>query len=170
VCISKKEHSLPCLIGFLPCRCLATSIVSTFKVIKGRNFCKTYHICKSEACASHCVWGGQHLPILPSQVLLKWWKKKTRKLFYNICQRLVKHKSASHFRKRWLAPVPQFAPKKETGHRVTIRKLENCFLSLLRPFKLKQGMSHAFSASKYVKIMFIFIILVFLTPFKPHNS
>jgi hypothetical protein len=40
--ISKKEHSLPCLTGFLPCRCLATSIVSTFKVIKGRNFCKTY--------------------------------------------------------------------------------------------------------------------------------
>src|SRR6266853_745357 len=40
--ISKKEHSLPCLTGFLPCRCLATSIVSTFKVIKGINFCKTY--------------------------------------------------------------------------------------------------------------------------------
>jgi hypothetical protein len=40
--ISKKEHSLPYLTGFLPCRCLATSIVSTFKVIKGRNFYKTY--------------------------------------------------------------------------------------------------------------------------------
>ena len=40
--ISKKEHSLPCLTGFLPCRCLTTSIVSTFKVIKGINFCKTY--------------------------------------------------------------------------------------------------------------------------------
>ncbi len=42
VVISKKEHSLPCLTGFLPCRCLTTSIVSTFKVIKGINFYKTY--------------------------------------------------------------------------------------------------------------------------------
>jgi hypothetical protein len=31
--ISKKEHSLLCLTGFLPCRCLAILIVSTFKVI-----------------------------------------------------------------------------------------------------------------------------------------
>ena len=40
--ISKKEHSLPCLTGFLPCSIPYQSIVSTFKVIKGLNFCKTY--------------------------------------------------------------------------------------------------------------------------------
>jgi len=38
----QKEHSLLCLIGFLPCRCLIASIVSTFKMIKGIYFCKTY--------------------------------------------------------------------------------------------------------------------------------
>jgi len=46
--ISKKEHSLPCLTGFLPCRCLTTLIVSTLKVIKGINFCKTIKICKTQ--------------------------------------------------------------------------------------------------------------------------
>jgi hypothetical protein len=49
----------------------------------------SHHVCKSEACASHCVWGGQHLPISPSRVPSKWWEKKTRKLFYNISQQLV---------------------------------------------------------------------------------
>ena len=40
--ISKKEHSLPCLTEFLPCSITYQLIVSTFKVIKGLNFCKTY--------------------------------------------------------------------------------------------------------------------------------
>src|SRR6266851_8749032 len=75
----------------MPCRC------------QERLGTRGNHVCKSEAWASRCIWGGQYLPILLSRVALKQRKKQTRKLFYNIGQHLVKHKSASHIRKAvWL--------------------------------------------------------------------
>jgi len=127
-----------------------------------------YYVCKSEAWVSHCVGCGTHLPISHAPSTLQK-VKKSRRFFKCIGQHLVKHKSAlTSEREAWLQ-CHRLHLKRKLGIGSPF-KLKICFLCLLKPFKLKQGMSHAFSASKYVKNMFIFILLAFLTPFKPHNS
>jgi hypothetical protein len=124
--------------------------------------------CKARGWASRCVGCGGNLPIIAVPSTLQK-VKQSRKFLKCIGQRLVKRPP---IKSRGLAlPLRcHSSPKKETGHRVTIRRLEICFLCLLKPFKLQQGMSLAFLASKYVRNMFAFILLAFLTLFKPHNS